>query len=113
MRSLKLNHRKEVKPIKIVKVKAGGMKKSRNRIPDEVLKEIFPKKLKRSLASERVYFPLKKMILSGKLKKGQRLLQDGIAQTFGVSKMAVGIAFSQLKKEGLLTSKRGFGSFVV
>jgi DNA-binding GntR family transcriptional regulator len=27
--------------------------------------------------------------------------------------MAVGIAFSQLKKEGLLTSKRGFGSFVV
>jgi DNA-binding GntR family transcriptional regulator len=27
--------------------------------------------------------------------------------------MAVTIAFSQLKKEGLLTSKRGIGSFVV
>jgi DNA-binding GntR family transcriptional regulator len=89
------------------------MRKSRDRIPDEVLKEIFPKKLKRSLASERVYAQLKKMILSGKLKKGKRLLQDGIAQDFNVSKMAVTIAFSQLKKEGLLTSKRGIGSFVV
>jgi hypothetical protein len=37
----------------------------------------------------------------------------GIAQDFDVSKMAVTIAFPQLKKEGLLTSKRGIGSFVV
>jgi hypothetical protein len=51
MRSLKLNHTKEVKPIKTVKVKAGGMKKSRDRIPDEVLREIFPQKIKRSLGS--------------------------------------------------------------
>jgi hypothetical protein len=28
-----------------------GIKESRDRIPDEVLEEIFPKKLKRSLAS--------------------------------------------------------------
>jgi DNA-binding GntR family transcriptional regulator len=88
------------------------MKKFRNRIPNEVLKEIFPKKLKRSLASEKVYAQLKKMILSGKLKKGQRLLQDGIAQEFNVSKMAVTIAFSRLRKERLLISKRGAGSFV-
>ena len=37
-------YRKEVKPIKILKYKAEKMKKSRDRIPDEVLKGIFPKK---------------------------------------------------------------------
>ena len=88
------------------------MRKSKDRIPDEVLKEIFPKKLKRSLASERVYVQLKKMILSGKLKKGQKLLQDEIAQDFNVSNMAVTIALSQLKKDRLIISKRGVGSFV-
>jgi hypothetical protein len=53
MRSLKLNHSKEVKPIKTVELKAEKMKKSKNRIPNEVLKEIFPQKIKRSLGSER------------------------------------------------------------
>ena len=89
------------------------MKKSKDRIPNEVLKEIFPNKLKRSLVSERVYSQLKQMILSGKLKKGQNMMQDEIAQTFGVSKMAVAIAFSQLRKDGLIISKPGAGSFVV
>jgi len=89
------------------------MKKSRDRILDGVLKEIFPKKLKRYGASEKVYSQLKEMILSGKLKKGQRMMQDGIAQDFNVSKVAVGLAFSQLKKDGLVISKRGVGSFVV
>src|SRR4030042_3853293 len=112
MRSLKLNHRKEAKPIKTVKVKAGGMKKSRNRIPNEVLKEIFPKKLKRSLASERVYAQLKKMILSGKLKKGKRLYREKIAQDFDVSYTAVSEAFSRLKKDGLVIVKHTAGSFV-
>jgi len=82
-------------------------------IPDKILREIFPKKLKRSLASERVYAQLKEMILSGKLKKGQKLSQEKIAQDFNVSKMAVAIAFSQLKKDGLIISKRGTGSFIV
>jgi DNA-binding GntR family transcriptional regulator len=59
-----------------------------------------------------VYVQLKKMILSGKLKKGQRLLQDGIAQDFNISKMAVTITLSQLKKDRLIISKRGVGSFV-
>jgi DNA-binding GntR family transcriptional regulator len=88
------------------------MRKSKDRIPNEVLKEIFPKKLKRSPASERIYVQLKKMITSGRLKKGEKLLQDGIAQDFNVSKMAVTIALSQLKKDGLILSKRGVGSFV-
>ncbi len=85
----------------------------RDKIPDKVLKEIFPKKLNRSLASERVYSHLKQMILSGKARKGRRLVQEKIAQKFNVSRMAVGIAFSKLKNDGLIISKRGVGSFVV
>jgi len=45
---------KKVKPIKPVKVKTEGMKESRETIPDKVLKEILPKKLKRYGASEKV-----------------------------------------------------------
>ncbi len=89
------------------------MRKSKDRIPRGVLKETFPAKLKRNLASERVYVQLKKMILSGKLKKWQRLLEDRIARDFSVSKMAVTIAFSRLEKERLVISKRGVGSSVV
>jgi hypothetical protein len=112
MRSLKLNHRKEGKPIKTLKVKAEGMKKSRNRIPDEVLREIFPKKIKRSLGSERVYNQLKQMILSGKLKKGKRLYREKIGQDFDVGCTAVSEAFSRLKKDGLVIVKHTIGSFV-
>ena len=101
-----------MKPIKTVKVKAEGMKKSRNRIPDEVLKEIFPKKLKRSLGSERIYSQLKQMILSGKLRKGKRLFREKIAQDFNVSETVVAEAFSRLKKDGLVIIRGGVGSFV-
>jgi GntR family transcriptional regulator of gluconate operon len=87
--------------------------RSGDRIPYKVLREIFPKKLKRSLASEQVYSQLKQMILSKKLKKGQKLSQEKIAQDFNVSKMAVTIAFSKLKKDGLIIPKRGTGSFIV
>lgn len=86
---------------------------SRDRIPDEVLKEIFPKKLSRNLSSEQIYTQLKQMVLSGRLKSGQRLIQEKIAQKFNVSRMAVAIAFSQLKKDGLIIPKRGTGSFIV
>jgi DNA-binding GntR family transcriptional regulator len=44
--------------------------RARDRIPDEVLKEIFPRRLNRYEASEKVYSHLKQKILSGKLKKG-------------------------------------------
>jgi DNA-binding GntR family transcriptional regulator len=86
---------------------------SRDRIPDKVLKGIFLKKLKRSLSSEQIYTQLKQLILSGRLKSGQRLIQEKIAQKFNVSRMAATLAFSQLKKDGLIISKRGVGSFVV
>jgi DNA-binding GntR family transcriptional regulator len=60
-----------------------GMMESMDRIPDKLLKEIFPRKLSRSLVSEKVYSHLKKMILSGKLKKGMRLVREEIAQNLG------------------------------
>ena len=112
MRSLKLNHTKKVKPIKTAKVKAEGMKKSRNRIPNEVLKEIFPKKLKKSLGSERIYSELKQMILSGKLRKGKKLFREKIGQDINVSETVVAEAFSRLKKDGLVIIKGSVGSFV-
>lgn len=89
------------------------MRKSRDRIPEEVLREIFPEKLKGRKTPEELYTHLKKMILSGKLKKGQRLMQDEIAQSFNVSKMAVTVAISRLKKEKLIISRRGIESMVV
>lgn len=84
-----------------------------DRIPDKVLKEIFPKKIKRSLASEQVYSHLKRMILSGKLKKGQRLMRWRFIQIFGVDETVVAMAFFRLKKDGLIISKGNIGSFVV
>ena len=80
-------------------------------IPKEVLKEIFPKKLNRSLASEKVYRHLKQMIISGKVKRGKKLVREKIAQTLGVNETAVAEAFSQLKKDGLIIVEHR-GSFV-
>jgi DNA-binding GntR family transcriptional regulator len=53
------------------------------------------------------------MIISGKLKTGQKLLQEKIAQDFNVSRVTVATAFSQLKKDGLVITKNGIGSFIV
>jgi DNA-binding GntR family transcriptional regulator len=102
-----------VNPIKTLKVKLKGMKKFRDRIPDEVLKEIFPRKFKKSLASETVYTQLKQMILSGKLKKKQKLYYQKIVQDFNVSREVAQRIISQLNKDGLIISKRGVGSFIV
>jgi DNA-binding GntR family transcriptional regulator len=88
------------------------MVKARDRIPDKVLKEIFPKKLKRWGASEKVYSQLKKMILKGKLKKGESLSYERIVQEFNVSRDVAHGVISQLKKDGLVVSKRRVGSFV-
>ena len=88
------------------------MRKSRNKISDEVLKEIFPRKLIRSRASDWVYTQLEKMILTGKLKKGERILREEIAINFDVCEGVANRAFSQLKEEGLVFSKGKKGSFV-
>ena len=86
---------------------------SGHRITDELLKEIFPKRLNKSLSTDQIYSHFKKLIIYGKLKKGHKLLPEKIAQDFRVSRVTVGIAFSNLKKDGLIISSRGVGSFVV
>jgi GntR family transcriptional regulator, transcriptional repressor for pyruvate dehydrogenase complex len=83
-----------------------------SRIPDELLEEIFPKKLKRYGASEKVYSQLKEMILRGKLKKGESLFYERIVREFSVSRDVAHGVISQLKEDGLIISKWGEGSFV-
>jgi DNA-binding GntR family transcriptional regulator len=89
------------------------MKVEKDKIPDEILKEIFPKKLDKGPSSEQIYIHLKKMIISGRLKKGQKLVQEEIAQDFRVSRVTAAKAFTRLKKDGLIVSKKGVGSLVV
>ncbi|MGA2318682.1 MAG: GntR family transcriptional regulator [Thermodesulfobacteriota bacterium] len=89
------------------------MRSKISKIPEKVLKEIFPKKISRYQSSDRVYTQLKNIILSGKLKKGERLSYEKIVQDFNVSRDIAHSVISQLKKDGLVTSKRGVGSFIV
>ena len=84
----------------------------KDKIPNKVLMEIFPRKVKKLQISQRIYDQLKKMILSGKLKKGQRLVQEKLAHDFNVSRMPIVVALSKLKKEGLVISKNKKGLFV-
>jgi DNA-binding GntR family transcriptional regulator len=85
---------------------------SKRRIPDEVVKEIFPKRLKRNLPSREAYDKLQQMILTGKLKKGERLIEQKIAQRFDVSRTSLRRAFSRLKKEGFITIRKEAGTLV-
>lgn len=84
----------------------------KDKIPNKVLKEIFPKKVKKLQISQKIYDQLKKMILSGKLKKGHRLVQEKLAHDFNVSRMPIVVALRQLRKDGLLIWKDKKGSFV-
>lgn len=86
-----------------------GMK---NKIPDQIINEIFPKRVKRSKLSEEVYDQLRRMILSGKLKKGQRLVEEKLAHRLNVSRNPIQIALLRLRKEKLVTWKYKKGSFV-
>ncbi len=84
----------------------------KNVVPEEVLKEIFQRKLKRRDLSSQVYNKLKKMILSGKLKRGERLVQEKLALRFNVSRQTVIFALRQLKKDKLVVVKYKRGAFV-
>jgi DNA-binding GntR family transcriptional regulator len=85
---------------------------NRIRIPDEVLKDIFPKKIRRSQYSDRVYAKLKNLILSGKLKKGQKLIQNKLARDLNMNIPSIRPVFQQLKKDGLIISRGRRGSIV-
>jgi DNA-binding GntR family transcriptional regulator len=84
----------------------------KNVVPVTVLKEIFQKKLKRRNLNGEVYEKLKKMILSGKLKKGERLVQEKLALRFNVSRQTIIFALQQLKKDKLILMRHKKGSFV-
>ena len=84
----------------------------KDKIPDQVIKEIFPRRLQKHQVIPNTYDRLKKMILSGKLKKGDRLVQEKLAHDLGVSRMPVIKAIVQLKKDGLIVWKYRRGAFV-
>ena len=84
----------------------------KNAIHKELLKEIFPRKYKRRQISQEIYEQLKKMILSGRLKKGQRLVEEKLANQLDVSRNPVRIAILQLREEGLVTWRFKRGTFV-
>ena len=84
----------------------------KNVVPEEVLKEIFQRKLKRRKLTGQVYNRLKNMILSGKLKKGERLIQEKLALRFNVSRQTVISALRQLRKDKLIVVKYKRGAFV-
>ena len=84
----------------------------KNKIPDDVLKGIFQKKLRRKYVNGEVYIKMKEKILSGKLKKGERLVQEKLALNFDVSRQTIRSAFFQLKKDGLIVWRHREGSFV-
>jgi DNA-binding GntR family transcriptional regulator len=84
----------------------------KNVIQEEVLKEIFPRKYKRRQISQEIYEQIKKMVVSGKLKKGQRLVEEKLANQLNVSRNPVRIAILQLRKERLVTWKFRKGTYV-
>ena len=84
----------------------------KNKIPNTIIDEIFPRKVKRSMLSEEVYDQLKKMILSGKFKKGQRLVEEKLAHRLNVSRNPVQIALLRLRKENLVIWKYKKGTFI-
>jgi len=84
----------------------------KNAVPKEVLKEIFQRKLRRRDLNGEVYKKMKKMILSGKFKKGERLIQEKLALHFNVSRQTIIFALQQLRKDKLIVVKYKKGAFV-
>ena len=65
---------------------------------------------KRKSLREEVYESLKKSILHGKLKGGQRLIEETLADQIGISRTPVREAFHKLERDDLVTRlpKGGF-----
>ena len=82
------------------------------KIPDDVVREIFPRKLKKNLLSTQVYNCLKEMILKGKLKRGERLIQESLALRLDISRTALKAVLLKLKKEGLIIGRKDGGLIV-
>ena len=88
------------------------MKEAKDRIPGKVLKEIFPKHVKKASLSDDLYAQLKALIRSGKLKKGQKLSLNRLALDLDTPIPIIRPAFKRLEREGLIKSMGRQGSFV-
>ncbi len=84
----------------------------KNAIHGDVRREIFPRKYRKRQMSHEIYEQLKKMILSGKLEKGQRLVEEKLANHLNVSRNPIRIAILQLREEGLVIWEARKGTFV-
>ncbi|MEW5913171.1 MAG: GntR family transcriptional regulator [Thermodesulfobacteriota bacterium] len=66
---------------------------------------------RRSLGQE-VTLHLKRLVVAGKIKPGQRLVEERLARDLGISRTPVREALHRLEQEGLL-SKRSRGGYLV
>jgi len=76
-----------------------------------VAAELFEKAVSRTLRTE-VVDMLRDAIVTGKLKPGERLKENGLASQMSVSRSPIREAFRQLEQEGLIVSIPNQGSFV-
>ena len=68
--------------------------------------------IQHSSLSDKVYNILKDQIINEELKPGERLLDDQLASTFGVSRTPVREAMARLSNEGLVESVSRSGVYV-
>lgn len=84
----------------------------KNAIEKEIFKEIFPKKYKKHRIGQDIYERLKKRILNGKIRQGERLVEERLANQFNVSRNPIRMAILQLREDGLVVWKFKKGTFV-
>ena len=65
--------------------------------------------IERQSIAEQVYQHIKKLILSGQLKGGEKVPEEGVAAQFKVSRTPIRTALMRLEQEGLLTPWRSGG----
>jgi DNA-binding GntR family transcriptional regulator len=75
------------------------------------LSDILSPPLKRTLADE-VTASIREAILGGRLAPGERLREESLASSMGVSRGPVREAIGQLQREGLVIVQRNRGTFV-
>ena len=68
--------------------------------------------IQHSSLSEKIYDILKSQIINEELRPGQRLLDDQLASTFGVSRTPVREALARLSNEGLVEIVSRSGAYV-
>jgi DNA-binding GntR family transcriptional regulator len=68
--------------------------------------------MRTSRRSKDAYNSIKEMVLTGRLKPGNRLLDRDLAGELGVSRTPVREALSRLAQDGLLENGRGIGYYV-